>query len=878
MPLDTVGLADLSRVGGKAAHLGILIAAGVHVPPGFVVTTRAFKRFMQSDARITKWLTKLSACDAEDLAALRTAAHELRTQMDSIVVPNDVAEAIAAAISLAPAQAWAVRSSGTVEDSPDASFAGQHDSFLNVRGTEAIVAAVKRCWLSLFSDRAISYRNRKGIAPDHAQMAVIVQRLIDADAAGVMFTANPAADNSDSILVEAAFGLGEALVQGKVAPDRIEVSRSSLRVARPEAGTVIARVLDDDVVVRLARLGLETERILGCPLDIEWCVRAGEIWLLQARAVTARRHPREASFEDRQVWTNANTGEVLPDVVTPMTWSLIRVFGHDLFDTWLRACGVRIEQDQLFGLVAGRAYFNFNTICALGRRLPGLRTQTLESLLGGHQDALVALQRIKLSDADLPLIEISRWRTVLRAPPIVLGFLLHSSRASHAAVENLQRENEHLAGMEPSQLSDDDLVAAIGTTFMPGKLLELGAVDALGFATVDYGVFFGVCGRWFGSDGQGIANRLLAGVGEMEDVVAGHDLWRLAERAAGEPEIRSALLAERTFPGFAARLADCRGGSAFLAQWNAFMRRHGHHTRGEIELFNPRWSECPEFVLNMVRGYVEGIDDGRDGPIARHEALAEERLALERKCLGTLRNPVKRALFRVCLRRAQQGGRTRENLKSEMIRWLSFLRCLLLEFGRRLVVRGRLAEATDVFFLEIREFQDGSVSEPARDLRALVATRRTEYERNRELSPPAVIVGRFDERKHVPEPVDRAKNVFHGLGVSAGKVRGRARVILRSDAGERLQPGEILVAPFTDPGWTLYFAAAAGIVMDLGGLLSHGSIVAREYGIPAVVNVGAATQIIQTGQWLEVDADRGVVTVLDQPDAFAVQVDAFVKQ
>lgn len=894
MPLGAVRLMDLPRVGGKAAHLGELIAAGLPVPSGFVVTTDACQRFLQSDPRIAHCLGILERCDPRDPAALRAAAEEVRHQLSASAVPDDAADAIAAALALEPGGARAVRSSATVEDLPDTSFAGQHDSFLNVLGCDAVLAAVKCCWLSLFSERAMSYRVRKGVAPGRAWMAVIVQQLIAADAAGVMFTTDPAGGNSDSILIEAAFGLGEAVVQGKVAPDRLAVSRSRLRVVRRDTGLkrvqivaakdgvceqllpaekASAPVLEDETAARLARLGLEVERVLGGPLDIEWSVHGEELWLLQARAVTGLPQGRDgggekgfvmgASFEERQVWTNANAGEVLPDVVTPMTWSLVRLFGRKLFDGWFRVGGIRIKDEQLFALIAGRGYFNFNTVCALARHVPGLRKRSMEKLFGGHQDALVALKQIKLSEADLPRIEVHRWRAVTNAPTVVWRFLFYTPRHGSAAVDNLRRMNADLARIEAPLLSDDQLVAAIRTSFTPELLGPLGVIEAIGFAVLYYSILFGLCERWFNPDGRSIANRLLAGVGDLDDAVAGHELWLLAEQAAREPEIKSVLLGEPTFLAFASRLERCRGGRAFLARWNAFMHQHGHHTRGEIELFNPRWSECPDFVLDLVRGCVEAINAAHSSPIARQDALATERVALTHTCVARLRNPLKRAFFRLVLHRAQKGARFRENLKSELIRCFAFLRRFLLELGRRLAARGRLADQNDIFFLEIEELQSGSLWDPGNDLRALTAGRRPLYEQNLKITPPAVIVGRFDPGRFVPDAVDRGTKLFHGLGVSAGTATGRARVILRSDANERVQPGEILVAPFTDPGWTPYFLAAAGIVMDMGGTLSHGSIVAREYGIPAVVNVGPATQIIRTGQWLEVDADRGVVKVLD---------------
>jgi pyruvate,water dikinase len=890
MPLGAVRLKDLPRVGGKAAHLGEMIAAGLPVPSGFVVTTDACKRFMQSDPRIGDWLERLERCDPRDPAALRAAAEEMRRQFSAITVPGEVADAIAAALATEPGGARAVRSSATVEDLPEASFAGQHDSFLNVPGCNAVLGAVKRCWLSLFSERAISYRMRKGVAPGRAQMAVIVQELIAADAAGVMFTTDPAGGDSDTILIEAAFGLGEVVVQGKVAPDRVAVSRSGLRVVRRETGLkrvqivagkegvceqVLAAekagapVLDDGTAARLAGLGLEVERVLGGPLDIEWGMRGKEIWLLQARAVTTLQQGRGTSFEDRQVWTNANAGEGLPDVVTPMTWSIVQSLIRYLFDSLFRDCGLRLKE-QWIGLIAGRVYFNFNTMCALGRlgrHVPGLRNRSMESLFGGHQDTMVALKQIKISEADLPRIEIRRWRAAVRLPVVMLHFLFYSPRRGQAVVDKIRRCNEDLARIEPGSLSDGELLAAIRGSFAPEALIGFNVIGellgAVGFFFFYNLLLFNLCERWFAPEGRSTANRLLAGVGGLDDALAGHELWLLAEEAAREPEIKSVLLGERAFSAFASRLEGCRGGRAFRARWDAFMHRRGHHARGEIELFTPRWSECPDLVLDMVRGYVEAINAGHAGPIVQQEALAGERVALTNKCIGGLKNPLQRAIFRLVLYRAQNGGRLRENLKSELIRFFAFLRRFLLELGRRLAARGRLADQNDVFFLEIEELQSGSLWDAGTDLRALTAGRRALHGQNMKITPPAVIVGRFDPRAFVPDAVDRGTKVFHGLGVSAGTVTGRARVILRSDANERVLPGEILVAPFTDPGWTPYFVAAAGIVMDLGGMLSHGSIVAREYGIPAVVNVGPATQIIRTGQWLEVDADRGVVKVLD---------------
>jgi phosphohistidine swiveling domain-containing protein len=290
------------------------------------------------------------------------------------------------------------------------------------------------------------------------------------------------------------------------------------------------------------------------------------------------------------------------------------------------------------------------------------------------------------------------------------------------------------------------------------------------------------------------------------------------------------------------------------------MAQHGHHCRGEVELRNPRWREMPEMVLGMVRSYLGRFD--QTNPVSLHHRHALERRTLAEQCRKQLWDPVRRALFDFLLGNAQRASIARENLKSEVIRGTALARGLLLELSRRLCGRGVLHTPDDIFFLHLEEMQPVCAGRPGFDVAQTIASRRAEYEANKVLSPPPVIVGRYDPNRVAPSLMDGSSNVLKGVAVSPGVVTGPARVILRADTAEQVLPGEILVAPFTDPGWTPYFLQAAAIVMDMGGLLSHGSIIAREYGIPAVVNVGPATRIIATGQMLQVDGNRGEVRIL----------------
>jgi pyruvate,water dikinase len=302
-------------------------------------------------------------------------------------------------------------------------------------------------------------------------------------------------------------------------------------------------------------------------------------------------------------------------------------------------------------------------------------------------------------------------------------------------------------------------------------------------------------------------------------------------------------------------------GEEFLTEWKRFMKVHGHHCRGELEIYNRRWSETPDYILGILRGYLDSIK--KSDMLENRRRIAEQREQLVKKCRRKLRNPVKRIVFNYLLVRARYGSAFRENLKSEAIKLMASVRSMLLELGRKLANRSLIGDGDDVFFLKLEELGQLTRNQSKVDIRQVIAARRAEYEKWQSITPPNLIIGKFDPDRYVPEEVKADAQHLKGLAVSPGVVSGKARVILRADDNEQVQAGEILVAPFTDPGWTPYFIPAAGIVMEQGGLLSHGAIIAREYGIPAVVNVGNATKIIKTGQTIQVDGDRGVVRILE---------------
>ena len=334
----------------------------------------------------------------------------------------------------------------------------------------------------------------------------------------------------------------------------------------------------------------------------------------------------------------------------------------------------------------------------------------------------------------------------------------------------------------------------------------------------------------------------------------------MAALAHADPHTEAAVLGEPGWPEVRAQLEPTEHGRHFLGAWSGFMTEHGHHCRGELELFNPRWSDRPDYILGLVRGYLRAIDQTH--PLENQRRLALEREQLTAQCRHRLKNPLKRWIFSRALRRAQKLAINREEWKNQAVRQLTTLRRILLALGEQLAREGVLAQVDDIFFLEVTETVSLASGQVQFGLPTLIDQRRAAYEKNLTLTPPPVVVGRFDATAPAPPTEDPGATILRGIPVFPGVVTGPARVILRADDHEQVLPGEILVAPFTDPAWTPYFVTAAGVVMDQGGILSHGSIVAREYGLPAVTNVGTATRSLRTGDWIQLDGTRGRVTLV----------------
>ncbi len=862
LPLHGLTRAAHACVGSKAANLGALLHAGLPVPPGLCVTTAAYHLFLSASGLTPADLNALGSVDA---VARAGAVDRVRTALAATRMPAVVVAAISAAWQThwagRPDTPLAVRSSATAEDLPRASFAGQQDTLLDVRGLDAVLQAVRACWLSLFTPRAVSYRATHGGGGASPAMAVIVQELVPAEAAGVLFTADPARRDRRRIIIEATAGLGAALVAGQVTPHRWTLQRPSLRTLARECAPAVPPCLRDGQVQALARLALRAEACFAGPQDIEWALAGGTFHLLQARPITTPvdAPPRERSTAEPTIWTNANVGELLPDVATPMTWSVLRLSVDALFGSLLRRFGLDLQREPWIDLVAGRVYANVSVFERALGGLPGFTRISLDHAFGGHQGTTPAVWRQRRARR--------AWRPRLRVlvgMPRVLGWFVcyalpHRARRAAAAFAAQARAlaEQDVARQSDAELAGVHTLIASATFRLATRVLPHAAI-AMSLTTL----LFRCTRRWLGDDSGAVANRLLSQTGGMASAAAARALWQVAEAARADAQVTALICSGAPYAQICSQLVAAPGGTAFLAAWEQWSRQHGHHTSGELDVARPRWSESPDYVLGLLRTYLATPPDA--SPVRQQARRQAERATLLAECRRQL-GPLRRAVFDRLVRWAPAGLVLREDFKSDAIRVIAVVRRALVELGRRLAQRGVLTSPDDVFFLLVEELEPLVRNGPPADLRARLTRRRAEFAYFQQLTPPPVIVGDFDPAQAAPPPAAPSGDfprVLRGLPVSAGVATGPARVILAPGRGDEMQPGEVLIAPCTDPGWAPYFLTAAGIVVDMGGLLSHGSIVAREYGLPAVVNVGPATRLIRTGQLVRVDGDHGTVTLL----------------
>ena len=909
--LEHVRAGMVQLVGGKAANLGELLAAGLPLPDGFCLTTDAYRQATggnledrQQDGAIPHGGALAGIHEAlngharngasrngtahGDLPALAALAGRARDLVRGTPVPPDIAAAIGHAYAALGADVpVAVRSSATAEDLPSASFAGQQDTYLNVVGTAAVVEAVRNCWASLWTDRAVSYRAELGIDASTVALAVVVQRMVDAVTAGVMFTANPLTGRRQQAVIDASPGLGEAVVSGSVNPDHFVVD--------PDTGQVIERRLGDKrLVVRplpgggtetldvpdtgstacltdgqaadLARLGLRVERYFGSPQDTEWAIDAdGRLWLTQSRPITTLYPLPEpgSAREGTRVYLCFSLAQGLTRPITPMGLAAFKLMGSSV----ARAARFDVPEPRNgpspFAEIGQRIYFDLTTVArsAVGRRIVPRVFDVMEARSATVLRRVFEDPRFSVTNRT----PIGLLRHVVpaavhaRAPETLLRALFRPEAALRKVnrfARDFGKSLELGPGATPAERLDhaEFLLGNRLFSIVPAVL----PVPALGFGMLAFaGKLLGGHNRW--DDLQHVLRGLPNNVTTEMDL----ELWRLATVIREDGGSSSAVRSQAP----AALAGQFKAGelpAVLQAGLARFMDRYGQRAVAEIDVGMPRWSDDPTHILGVLANYLR-LEDSRLAPDVQFSTANEQaeetvvHLVAEARRRGRLRG----ALVRAALRRARLFAGLREMPKYQIVVGLAEVRRQLQQVGAALAEAGSIADPDDIFFLDFSEARQGLNGPAPADLRSLVDRRREAYTRELERRHvPRLLLSDGTEPEAVPSgdtgAAPAVPGTLSGSPASAGIVSADARVIL-DPVGAQLEPGEILVAPSTDPGWTPLFLTAGGLVMEMGGPNSHGAVVAREYGIPAVVGVPDATVLLSSGQRITVDGAAGTV-------------------
>ena len=884
--LQSVEQSDRALAGGKAAHLGVLTQANLPVPEGFVVLTGAYERLLIANGIRDTIQQQVECVDSREPGSFEQASQAIRSLIEQGTIPDELVDAVVRAYVEMGEGAVAVRSSATTEDLPGASFAGQQESYLNIEGAEEVLKAVKRCWSSLWTPRAMAYRAQQGIDHGDVSMAVIVQRMVAADVAGILFTVNPVTGAQDEMLVEASWGLGEPIVEGRVNPDTIVIEKVSGKIRQmrlgekaimsvPVAGGTAevesqkrtSAALSNKQIAAIVSTGHTIESLFNMPQDIEWAFAGENLYILQARPVTTAATsttrgkqegiprvpiaPGDDSWDQESnkpprpydLWTRTNFGENLPFPVTPLTST-----GFPLI------MGQHIDLAQEGAQVArrfyGRLYINEGAVMHTLSEDYGLPSFVIDSMWGSSRRG-----KHKTKSKFRP------WRLARRIPSLLRT--LAQQRKKGKAGSGKQTPDQFFAQIDAwvSNFMQRDLQSlddrALWTEGIPawgerGAYVMSKNIAISAPSAIMYGLLERLVGWW--TKHKEITHDLVTGISGVYSAEVGPLLWHMAQalRDAGLADVVLNANPEETLT----QLKQMPVAAQFMEQFDAFLRRHGHRCPNEVELLHPRWAEAPQQVIELLAGYLQASDTlNPEEAEHRQQQRRDEAIALVEKGCG----PVRRKILRGVLAKAQNAVRVRDNSRYAVTKFLFPTRKVFALLGQRWAERGWLTQPDDIFFLTVSELEklvaQGDPQALGHDLHKLVANRRLAYEYWFTVVPPDVIGS--DGAPVLEE--ERETKVLEGIPVSGGRARGVARIVLDPREAARLHPGEILVTQATDPGWTPVFPLVSGLVLEIGGQLSHGAIVAREYGIPAVLNVQGAMRRIQDGQVITVDGDSGKV-------------------
>jgi phosphoenolpyruvate synthase/pyruvate phosphate dikinase len=856
----------LTIVGGKGANLGELTRIeGIHVPDGFCISTEAFKRIIVETSSINQLLHQLSLLKVEDRDKISELSGEIRRIIEGIAIPEDINSAITCLLSkLGENNAYAVRSSATAEDLPTASFAGQQDTYLNIIGKEAILKHISQCWASLFTERAVIYRLQNGFDHRKVYLSVIIQKMVFPQAAGIMFTADPVTSNRKVLSIDASFGLGEALVSGLVNADNYKVrngkiidkKRSTKKLAiyaLKDGGTKEQEIeperqnrqaLTDEQILQLEHIGRKIEEHLGSPQDIEWCLADDTFYIVQSRPITTLFPIPEANDRENHVYISVGHQQMMTDAMKPLGLSFFLLTTR----APMRKAGGRLFVDVTQMLAS-----------------PGNRKMLLNTM-GGHdpllKDALMTIIErgdfIKSLPYDSEELspgkgnrDMSSWsfQAQIENDPGIVSDLITTNQTS---VEELKQNIQTKSGEDLFDFILEDIRQLQKLLFDPrSSAVFMTAMNASSWINEKMM-------EWLGE--KNVADTLSQSVPNNITSEMGLALLDVADVIRPYPEVIE-YLQHVEDDSFLDELAELNGGQEALDAIYAYLNKYGMRCAGEVDITRTRWSEKWTTLVSMILSNIKNFEPGekeRKFEQGRQEALKKEQELLERlKGLPDGEQKTKETERVISLIRNFIGYR--EYPKYGMINRYFVYKQALLKEAKELVQAAAIHERDDIYYLTFEELHE-VVRTNKLDYQ-VISKRKDEYKLYKKLTPPRVITSDGEIIAGAYKRENLPTGALIGLPVSSGVIEGRARVILNMEDAD-LEDGDILVTSFTDPSWTPLFVSIKGLVTEVGGLMTHGAVIAREYGLPAVVGVENATRLIKDGQRIRVHGTEGYVEIL----------------
>ncbi|WP_212935870.1 phosphoenolpyruvate synthase [Bacillus hominis] len=855
---------QLRLVGGKGLNLGELTnIQGIQVPEGFCVTTVGYQQAIAQNEAFQPLLQQLTKLKVEDRVQVGEISKKIREAIMTVEIPVDVVESVTHYLSrFGNEHAYAVRSSATAEDLPYASFAGQQDTYLNMIGKEAILQHIKKCWASLFTDRAVIYRMQNDFEHSQVSICVVVQRMVFPEASGILFTADPITSNRKVLSIDASFGLGEALVSGLVCADNYKVKEGEIAgkmiatkklaiYALKEGGTKTKQIdptqqkiqtLTEQQILQLAQIGRQIEAYFGCPQDIEWCLVGDTFYIVQSRPITTLYPIPEANDQENHVYISVGHQQMMTDAMKPLGLSFFLLTTR----APMRKAGGRLFVDatQRLASPASREFL----INTLGKSDPLIK-DALTTVI--ERDNFIKLlsddEKEKSVGKSMP--PASSQPEIENDPAIVTDLIQNSQRSIEELKQNIQTK--------PGSAVFDFILEDIQQQLQ--KILFSPQSTAVIMAGMDASSWINEkMEQWLGE--KNAADTLSQSVQNNITSEMGLALMDVADVIRPYTEVIEYLQHVKD-NSFLDELVKFEGGEKARDAIHAFLNKYGIRCSGEIDITKTRWSEKPTTIIPMILNNIRDFEAGaskRKFEEGLQEALKKEEELVERlQHLPDGKQKVEKT--KRMIRNIRNFIGYREYPKYGMINRYFIYKQALLKEAKQLMQSGVIHETDDIYYLNFEELHE-VVRTNKLDYK-VINNRKNEYRLYEKLTPPRVITsdGEIITGKYKRENLPAEAIV--GLPVSSGVIEGRARVILNME-GANLEDGDILVTAFTDPGWTPLFVSIKGLVTEVGGLMTHGAVIAREYGLPAVVGVENATKLIKDGQRIRVHGTEGYIEIL----------------